>query len=291
MDPDQLDKIKEKVAETEETVQVQDETSEPEIAASQDAPRNDTPDSTENQDPSEEVAEVTETTVQDGTVPTKDTSESQPVTDDETPESPITTGAAALEERGTGKKALRGHIVITKTDDPEAHWYVVHTTSGHEARIAESLRQRIETMSLEAFVFELLIPTQDRVIIRGGKKYTVKEKIFPGYLLVKMILTDEAWLAVRTTQGITGFVGAGTKPSPLSESEVNNIQKFVAAPAARYKVRFSTGEAVKITDGPFSQFLGTISEMDEARGKVKVLVSIFGRETPVELDFLQIAKV
>lgn len=196
----------------------------------------------------------------------------------------------AIEERGSGKK-LKGHIIITKTDDPNARWYVVHTTSGHEARIAENLRQRIETMGLEGRVLEILIPTQDRVVIRQGKKYTIKEKIFPGYLIIKMILTDEAWLAVRTTQGITGFVGAGTKPTPLSAVEVNNIEKFVAAPAARYKVRFSVGEAVKITDGPFSQFLGTINEMDEARGKVKVLVSIFGRETPVELDFLQIAKV
>lgn len=196
----------------------------------------------------------------------------------------------AIEERGSGKK-LKGHIVITKSSDPNGRWYVVHTTSGHEARIAENLRQRVETMGLEDKILEILIPTQDRVVIRSGKKYTIKEKIFPGYLIIKMIITDEAWLAVRTTQGITGFVGAGTKPTPLSETEVANIEKFVSAPAARYKVRFSVGEAVKITDGPFSQFLGTINEMDEARGKVKVLVSIFGRETPVELDFLQIAKV
>jgi len=196
----------------------------------------------------------------------------------------------AIEERGSGKK-LKGHIVITKSSDPNGRWYVVHTTSGHEARIAENLRQRVETMALEDKILEILIPTQDRVVIRSGKKYTIKEKIFPGYLIIKMIITDEAWLAVRTTQGITGFVGAGTKPTPLSETEVSNIEKFVSAPAARYKVRFSVGEAVKITDGPFSQFLGTISEMDEARGKVKVLVSIFGRETPVELDFLQISKV
>lgn len=198
---------------------------------------------------------------------------------------------SSIVERGIGSKKLLGHIIINKSEDQLASWYVVHTTSGHEARIAESLRQRIETMGLIEYVHEILIPTQDRVIIRSGKKYTVKEKIFPGYLLVKMILTDEAWLAVRTTPGITGFVGAGTKPSPLSKEEVANIEKFVSAPAARYKVRFSVGEAVRITDGPFSQFLGTISEMDEARGKVKVLVSIFGRETPVELDFLQIAKV
>lgn len=195
-----------------------------------------------------------------------------------------------LEERGAGKKKLPGHIVISKKDDPKAHWYVVHTTSGHEARVAENLRQRVETMNLTDKVLELLIPTQDRVVIRSGKKQTVKEKIFPGYLLVKMILDDEAWLAVRTTQGITGFVGAGTKPIPLSSEEVANIEKFISAPAPRYKARFSVGEAVKITDGPFSDFLGTINEIDEEKGKVKVLVSIFGRETPVELDFLQIAK-
>lgn len=200
-------------------------------------------------------------------------------------------GEEDIAERGSGSKKLKGHIIISKSDDPLGRWYVVHTTSGHEARIAENLRQRIETMGLENKVLEILIPTQDRVVIRQGKKYTVKEKIFPGYLIIKMLLTDEAWLAVRTTQGITGFVGAGTKPTPLSETEVANIEKFVSAPAARYKVRFSVGEAVKITDGPFSQFLGTINEMDETRGKVKVLVSIFGRETPVELDFLQIAKV
>lgn len=211
-----------------------------------------------------------------------------PITDEDAPAE--TLEEAKLSERGGGKK-LQGHIVITKSDDARAHWYVVHTTSGHEARIAENLRQRVETMGLEEYVLEILIPTQDRVVIRGGKKYTVKEKIFPGYMIVKMILTDEAWVAVRTTQGVTGFVGAGNKPSPLSDMEVANITKFVEAPAARYKVRFSVGEAVRITDGPFSQFLGTINEMDEERGKVKVLVSIFGRETPVELDFLQIAKV
>lgn len=229
------------------------------------------------------------------TPPPSDEANPVPVEDVDEPgdvvEIASTTEPEAIEERGSGSKKLKGHIIISKKDDPDARWYVVHTASGHEARIAENLRQRIETMGLEDFVFEILIPTQDRVVIRQGKKYTIKEKIFPGYLIIKMNLTDEAWLAVRTTQGITGFVGAGTKPTALSEAEVQNIEKFVSAPAARYKVRFSVGEAVKITDGPFSQFLGTINEMDEARGKVKVLVSIFGRETPVELDFLQIAKI
>ena len=194
-------------------------------------------------------------------------------------------------ERGTGKKKIPGHIIINSSENENAKWYVVHTTSGHEVRVAETLRQRVETMVLGERVFELLVPTQDRVIIRGGKKATIKEKIFPGYLLVKMIMDDPTWLAVRTTPGITGFVGSGKTPTPLSETEVVNIQRFVSAPAKRFKTRFTTGEAVKITDGPFSDFLGTINEIDEEKGKVKVLVSIFGRETPVELDLLQIAKV
>ncbi|MFV1917375.1 MAG: transcription termination/antitermination protein NusG [Patescibacteria group bacterium] len=198
---------------------------------------------------------------------------------------------AAISERGTGKKKISGHIVINKKGSKRASWYVVHTTSGHEVRVAETLRQRVETMGLEDKIFELLVPTQDRVIIRSGKKATIKEKIFPGYLLVKLIMDDPTWLAVRTTPGITGFVGAGKKPTPLSDSEVANIQKFISAPAKRFKTRFSTREAVKITDGPFTDFLGTIDEIDEEKGKVKVLVSIFGRETPVELDLLQIAKV
>jgi len=196
-----------------------------------------------------------------------------------------------VNERGVGKKKIPGHILISKTEDKNAKWYVVHTTSGHEARVAETLRQRVETMGLSDKIFELLVPTQDRVVIRSGKKATVKEKIFPGYMLIKMILDDPTWLAVRTTPGITGFVGAGKTPSPLSETEVQNIQKFVSTPAKRFKTRFSKGEAVKITDGLFSGFLGTIDDIDEEKGKVKVLVSIFGRETPVELDLLQIAKI
>lgn len=198
-----------------------------------------------------------------------------------------------ITERGTGKKKIPGHIVINDNAklSRKASWYVVHTASGHEVRVLETLRQRVETMAVTDKIFELLVPTQDKIIIRGGKKITIKEKIFPGYLLVKMVLDDETWLAVRTTPGITGFVGTGAKPTPLLESEVANIQKFISAPAPRYKTKFSLDEAVKITDGPFSDFLGTIHEIDEEKGKVKVLISIFGRETPVELDFLQIAKV
>lgn len=196
-----------------------------------------------------------------------------------------------ISEKGTGNKKIPGHIIITANQDPKAKWFVVHTSSGHEVRVMETLRQRVETMGLKDTVFEMLVPTQDKIVIRGGKKAQVKEKIFPGYMLVKMVLDDETWLAVRTTAGITGFVGAGNKPTALSEMEVKNIQKFVSSPAPRYKTKFVTGEAVKITDGPFTDFLGTIHEIDEEKGKVKVLVSIFGRETPVELDFLQIQKI
>lgn len=194
-------------------------------------------------------------------------------------------------ERGTGKKKIPGHIIINATENPKARWFVVHTTSGHEARVAETLRQRVETMHLEEKIYEVLVPTQDRVIVRQGKKLQIKEKIFPGYMLVKLIMDDPTWLAVRTTPGITGFVGTGKTPSPLSDAEVANIQKFVSTPAKRFKTKFSKGEAVKITDGPFTDFLGSIDEIDEEKGKVKVLVSIFGRETPVELDLLQITKV
>jgi transcriptional antiterminator NusG len=197
----------------------------------------------------------------------------------------------AVSERGTGAKKIPGHIVISKTEDPKAHWYVVHTQSGHEVRVSETLRQRVETMALGDRVFELLVPTQDRVVIRGGKKSTIKEKIFPGYLLVKMIVDDNSWLGVRTTPGITGFVGSGNNPTALSDTEVANIQKFVSAPAPRFKSKITMGEAIKVMDGPFTGFLGTVNSIDEEKGKVKVLISIFGRETPVELDFLQVQKV
>ena len=138
---------------------------------------------------------------------------------------------------------------------------------------------------------DILVPTQEKIEIKEGKKNTIREKIFPGYILIKMIMDDATWLTVRTTPGITSFVGMSNKPTPLPESEVASIQKFMTMEAPKFKTTFSEGEAVKIVDGPFAEFLGSISEIDEAKGKLKVLVSIFGRETPVELDFLQVAKL
>lgn len=189
------------------------------------------------------------------------------------------------------KKPKLGHIIIGKSTSKKARWYVVHTYSGHEAKVAEQLKQRVKSLGLEDKILEVLIPTQAKIEIRSGEKQKVKEKIFPGYLLVKMILTDQSWLTVRTTTGITGFVGVGSQPTPLENKEVEAIQNFMKVEAPKFKAKFSVGEAVKIIDGPFADFLGTIENIDEAKGKVKVLVSIFGRETPVELDFLQISKI
>ncbi len=199
----------------------------------------------------------------------------------------------SINERGLGGKAIPGHIVVNSDValTEKAKWYVVHTYSGHEARVAETLRQRLATLGQTDKVAELLIPTQDQIHIKSGKKYSVKEKIFPGYLLIKMIVDDESWLVVRTTQGITGFVGVGNKPTPLSVKEVEAIMQFAQIGAPKHKTNFTTGEAVKITDGPFADFLGSIESIDEAHGKLRVLVSIFGRETPVELDFLQVKKI
>lgn len=196
-------------------------------------------------------------------------------------------------ERGLGTKVIPGHIIVNTNTElaAKSHWYVVHTYSGHEARVAETLRQRVATLGQTDKVFELLIPTQDKIIIKHSKKSSIKEKIFPGYLLIKMIVDDDSWLVVRTTQGITGFVGVGNKPTPLSPDEVNAIMQFAQMGAPKFKTNFSVGEAVKITDGPFTDFLGSIESIDEEHGKLRVLVSIFGRETPVELDFLQVKKI
>lgn len=179
--------------------------------------------------------------------------------------------------------------VLTPQDN--AKWYVIHVQTGYEARVKTALEQRIKSLGVEKKIFEVVIPTRDIVVVKKGKKTKATEKVFPGYVLVRMILADDSWLVVRTTEGVTGFVGAGLKPTPISDSEVAAIMKFVQQEQPKFKTKFSTGEAVKITEGPFTDFLGTIEAIDEEKGKVRVLVSIFDRETPVELDFLQVAKL
>lgn len=176
--------------------------------------------------------------------------------------------------------------------NPNAKWYVVHTFSGHENRVATTLRQRIESEHLENRIYDILVPTQDKIEIRSGKKETVKEKIFPGYILVKMELDDAAWLAVRTTQGVTAFVGMNNKPTPIPDKEVQSIVKFMTQGAApTFKDVFMVDDTVRIVDGPFTDFIGKVESVDKEKGKVRILVSIFGRETPVELDFLQVTKL
>ena len=183
------------------------------------------------------------------------------------------------------------HLIVNPDATTNAKWYVVHTYSGHETRTANTLKTKVESMGLTDYVYEILIPTQEKIKISKGKKSTVKEKIFPGYMLVKMIVSDNSWLAVRTTQGVTGFVGTGNNPTPIPQKEVDAILAFASQAAPKFQAAFSIGEAVKIIEGPFTDLLGTVRTIDEAKGKVEVLVSIFGRETPVELDFLQVSKI
>lgn len=176
--------------------------------------------------------------------------------------------------------------------NPNARWYVVHTFAGHENKVATALRQRIEAEHLENLIYDILVPTQDKIEIKGGRKETVKEKIFPGYILIKMELSDLSWLAVRTTQGVTSFIGAANKPTPISEAEVASIVKFTTQGASpTFKDVFMVDDTVKIIDGPFAEFIGKVDSVDKEKGRVRVLVSIFGRETPVELDFLQVQKL
>jgi transcriptional antiterminator NusG len=197
--------------------------------------------------------------------------------------------ASNASQSDTGAEEKQEEAVKSASD--QGKWYIIHTYAGHENKVERSLKQRVESMKFTDRVFDIIVPTRNTIKVSQGKKETVKEKIFPGYVLVKMILDDETWIMVRSTPGVTSFIGAGNKPTPISDKEVEAIQKFMKMEEPMYKVQFSVGEAVKITDGPFTEFLGTIESLDEARGKVKVLVSIFGRETPVELDFLQVKKI
>jgi transcriptional antiterminator NusG len=174
---------------------------------------------------------------------------------------------------------------------PAAKWYVIHIQTSYEGRVKQALEQRVKSLGVEDKIFDIVIPTREIIVVKKGKKTKAIEKVFPGYILIKMILNDDSWLVVRTTEGVTGFVGAGLKPTPISDKEVDAIMKFVTQEQPKFKSKFSVGEAVKITDGPFSDFLGSVQEIDEEKGKIKVLVSIFDRETPVELDFLQVTKL
>ncbi|OGD32581.1 transcription termination/antitermination protein NusG [Candidatus Azambacteria bacterium RIFCSPHIGHO2_02_FULL_52_12] len=171
------------------------------------------------------------------------------------------------------------------------NWYAIHTYAGYEDAVARNLVQRIESMGMEDKIFSVLVPKEKKIKIKNGKRQTVEEKIYPGYVLVDMTVTDDSWYVVRNTPRVTGFVGSGVTPTPLSPEEVKMLQKRMGADEPKYKIDVAEGDAVKVVDGPFKDYEGKVAEVDEEKGKVKVLVSLFGRETPVELDFLQMKRI
>lgn len=171
------------------------------------------------------------------------------------------------------------------------NWYVLHTYSGYEDNVCRNLKQRIESMGMEDKIFDVMVPKEKKIKIKNGKRKVVEERIFPGYVLVEMIVTDDSWYVVRNTPNVTGFIGSGTTPTPIAEEEMTGIKKRMGVKEPKYKIDVSAGDIIKIVDGPFKDFDGKIDSIDEEKGKIKVLVQMFGRETPIELDFLQIKKI
>ena len=178
-----------------------------------------------------------------------------------------------------------------QTSEFGKNWYAVHTYSGYEDAVARNLRQRIESLGMEDQIFQVVVPKEKKIRIKCGKRQVIEEKIYPGYVLVEMVVTDASWYVVRNTPRVTGFVGSGTTPVPLSMEEIDGLFSRMGKDEPTHKIDVVVGDAVRITDGPFKDFEGKVNEVDEARGKIKVLVSMFGRETPVELDFLQIKRI
>lgn len=173
----------------------------------------------------------------------------------------------------------------------ERRWYVLHTYSGYEDAVAKSLKQRVESLGMEDKIFSVIVPKEKKIKIKNGKKKKVEEKIYPGYVLVEMMVTDDSWYVVRNTPNVTGFVGAGTVPLPVSKEEIDSLLSRMSEEEPEYNIDFNVSDTVKITDGPFKDLDGKVSSIDKERGKVKVLVNMFGRDTPVELDSLQIKKI
>ncbi|MAF59564.1 MAG: transcription termination/antitermination protein NusG [Candidatus Pacebacteria bacterium] len=178
-----------------------------------------------------------------------------------------------------------------QSGDQARHWYAIHTYAGYENAVARNLRQRIDSMVMEDKIFSIVVPTEKKVKIKGGKRVTEEEKIYPGYVLVDMVVDDASWYVVRNTPRVTGFVGSGTQPVPLQKEEIEALFARMQSDTVKHKIDLSVDDAVSIVDGPFKELEGKIGEIDEERGKVKVMVPMFGRETPVELDFLQVKKI
>jgi transcription termination/antitermination protein NusG len=190
----------------------------------------------------------------------------------------------SIRERLLAKRASEAGL---PAEVPAGKWYVLHTYSGYENKVRKSIETRIDALDLTDRVYEIVVPTQDEIEIRSGQRHTVQKKVFPGYVLVRMEMDDDTWYALRNTPGVTGFVNINNVPIPLPDAEVQGILKGMTAEAPKVKVSFAVGDTVRITDGPFADFRGEIDEINQEKGKIRVLVSFFGRETPVELDFLQ----
>uniref|UniRef100_A0A7C4L0H9 Transcription termination/antitermination protein NusG n=1 Tax=Bellilinea caldifistulae TaxID=360411 RepID=A0A7C4L0H9_9CHLR len=207
------------------------------------------------------------------------------------PEVKKTTGSTGASRTAAQPSAPEEELPTFEEPGTEQRaWYVVHCYSGYENKVRHNLEQRIETMGMKDKIFDVVIPTQEEIEVKDGKRRTVERHVFPGYVLVNMIMTEESWYVVRNTPGVTGFVGMGNQPTPLRPEEVAQILKRMEAEAPHVKVTFKVGERVRIVDGPFNDFRGTVAEIDQERNKVRVMVNFFGRETPVELDFLQVEK-
>jgi transcriptional antiterminator NusG len=202
--------------------------------------------------------------------------------------------ASIVEEqaREAEEETVAEEVPLPVSDEPDdgSAWYVVHCYSGYENKVRHNLEQRIESMGMKDWIFDVVVPTEEEIEVKDGKRRTVERRVFPGYILVNMLLTEESWYVVRNTPGVTSFVGMGNEPTPLRPEEVSQIVRRMEADAPRIKVTFRQGERVRIIDGPFNDFRGTVDEIDMERAKVRVMVNFFGRETPVELDFLQVEK-
>jgi transcriptional antiterminator NusG len=185
-------------------------------------------------------------------------------------------------------KVVRDEVTPRKED---ARWYTIHTYAGYENAVERNLKQRIESLGMEEKIFDVIVPTEKKIRVKGGKRVVEEEKIYPGYILVRMIVDDDSWFVVRNTPRVTGFVGSGNTPVPMEESEIDSLMKRMKAEAPKHRIDLMKDDPVVIADGPFKDLEGKVSDIDEDRGKVKVMVSMFGRETPVELDFLQVRKL
>jgi transcriptional antiterminator NusG len=200
-------------------------------------------------------------------------------------ENDVSAGESSSEESSGSEEQL------PLIEDDGRSWFVVHCYSGYENKVRHSIEQRIETMGMQDKIFDVVVPTEEEIEIKDGKRRTVERRVFPGYILVQLIMDEDSWYVVRNTPGVTGFVGMGSEPTPLREDEVTKIMNRMEAEAPKVKFNFQPGQKVRIRSGPFSDFIGTVEEIDIDRAKVKVLVSFFGRETPVELDFLHVENV